>query len=215
VLGQARAKIRLELREETEIAAPLLLREQQVDRSRSSRARAGPTAALADPLRLCRRAEPREGGVEPGLVEAEARGGRGPRASGGAERMQELVVLAVLERARQPVEVEERGEVGLRGHGVVGTAPAGAELREDRGAAAAVPPQEPLEDRPPFVAAQVVERGGAGGGGSWSDDAVARGGRRCPPPSPSAAAPGALAAGRGVDAAGADAVTGSSASSRG
>ena len=110
VLGHARTKIRLELREETEIAEPLLLREQQVDPLGERRARAQVRPPLlADPLRLCRRAEPREGGVEPGLVEAEARGGRGARASGGAERMQELVVLAVLER-----RARGRGDRGAR-----------------------------------------------------------------------------------------------------
>ncbi len=201
MLGHPRTKIRLELREETEIAEPLLLCEQQVDPlgERRLRSQVRP-ALLADPLRVCRRAEPREGGVEPRLVEAEARGGRGARASGGAERMQELVVLAVLERPREAVEIEERGEVRLRGHPGVGTAPAGAELREDRGAAATVPPQEPLEDRPSFVAAQVVERGRRGRRRRrQSDDTVARAvdddARRLR--LLAAAAPGALAARRG------------------
>lgn len=176
MLGQARAEIRLDLLEEAEIAEPLLLREQQVDplRERSARAQVQPPL-LADPLRRSGRAEPRERGLEPGLVEAEAGGGRGARASDGAQRMQELVVLAMLERAREAVKIEERGEIGLRGHRAVRTAPAGAELCEERGAAAAVAAQEPLEDGAPLVAAQVVERGRRGRRRRGrSDGAIAR-----------------------------------------
>ncbi|WP_041448289.1 hypothetical protein [Anaeromyxobacter sp. Fw109-5] len=176
MLRQACAQVRLELAEEAEVTQPVLLPEQQVDALGEGRARAKIGASLlADSLRVGDGAEPSEGGVESALVEPEASGGGGARAAGGAERVQELVVLAPVERTPQAVVVEERVEMGLGRRRIPRGAPPRLDLRQDRRASAPVAAEHPLEDGAPLVAAQLVERrrrrGRLRGRG---DDAVAR-----------------------------------------
>jgi hypothetical protein len=173
---QACAQVRLELAEEPEVAQPVLLPEQQMNALGEGCARAQVGASLlSDSLRVGHGAEPREGGVEASLVEPEGRGGSGARAAGGAERVQELVVLAPVERTRQAMVIEEGDEIGLRRRRTARAAPSRLDLGQDRRAPASVAAQHPLEDGSPLVAVQLVERRRRRGRlRRGSDDAVAR-----------------------------------------
>jgi hypothetical protein len=85
VLGEARAQVLLDLREEAEVAQARLLPEDEPDPLRERRPRAELGAArVADAFGLRGRAEPGEGRVERGGVEADARGGGGAHAARGA-----------------------------------------------------------------------------------------------------------------------------------
>jgi hypothetical protein len=180
VLGQARPQVLLDLVEEPEIAQPSLVDEEEPHAlgDRGAAAELG-AALLADPLGVARGTEADEGGLEPGGVEAEPGGGRGADAAGGAQRVEQLVPLAPLERSREAVVIEERVELGLPGRVTAGAAKAPGQLREDRAAPGAVAAEQALElgatfgvtgrktDPAEYARPDALQRGLAGVCGCW------------------------------------------------
>ncbi len=157
VLREPAPQVLLELGEEPEVLEPRAVGEDEAEPLRERRlAPEGRAPLLADLLRGRLRPEPVERVGERGDVEAEPDRRLREDAARGAQRVEELVLLAPRERAAEVVVLEEPGEFRVARRAASGRAPRRERVHE-RLPPGAVLSEEPLEHGAPLREEQLLD----------------------------------------------------------